>query len=323
MTVISDKIAPIDTTNDGLWDYFNPSLVSATDYYPFGMGMPGRGLHRDQYKFGFNGQEHEQAISEGGNHTTATFWEYDSRLGRRWNLDPIAKHNQSNYIVFSNSPIVMVDPKGDDDYFFSDGTFLFRSSKGSSVKIATKNGVQILSESKICNSALSKIGRHYAQKTDVLTGEEPIFGGSNDPLDPDIMSTQVWGGPAGNDYLGIVINNSPSPSEYLNDHNNFINAFVHEYVHFTLQYKNTITGWEKASPLNQSLRELRAYDTQVNHDSWVNTTSKFKEYIISLASREFEKLNIKNKELSISENLRNLIEEFNSNKSTNTDCETK
>ena len=41
MTVISDKITPIDTTNDGLWDYFNPSLVSAIDYYPFGMGMPG------------------------------------------------------------------------------------------------------------------------------------------------------------------------------------------------------------------------------------------------------------------------------------------
>ena len=41
MSVISDKVVPIDTSNDGLWDYFNPSLVSATDYYPFGMGMGG------------------------------------------------------------------------------------------------------------------------------------------------------------------------------------------------------------------------------------------------------------------------------------------
>ena len=52
MTVISDKIAPIDGTSDGLWDYFNPSLVSATDYYPFGMGMPGRSYISTYYRAG-------------------------------------------------------------------------------------------------------------------------------------------------------------------------------------------------------------------------------------------------------------------------------
>jgi len=125
MTVISDKITPIDTTNDGLWDYFNPSLVSATDYYPFGMGMPGRGVDRDQYKYGFNGQENEQGISEFGDHTTATFWEFDPRLGRRWNLDPKPDPSLSNYSTFKNSPVWINDPAGDTTYLYNrKGTYL-------------------------------------------------------------------------------------------------------------------------------------------------------------------------------------------------------
>ena len=42
----------------------------------------------DGYRFGFNGQEKVDEIAGAGNHTTAEFWEYDTRLGRRWNRDP-------------------------------------------------------------------------------------------------------------------------------------------------------------------------------------------------------------------------------------------
>ncbi len=44
------------------------------------------------------------------------YWEYDTRLGRRWNLDPVDQVSISNYAVLSNSPILKVDPLGDDDY---------------------------------------------------------------------------------------------------------------------------------------------------------------------------------------------------------------
>ena len=113
MTVISDKIAPIDTTSDGLWDYFNPSLVSATDYYPFGMGMPGRGVETNYYRFGFNTQERVNELSDDRNHTTAFFWEYDATLGRRWNLDPKPNPSNSQYSCLSNNPIYYVDYIGD------------------------------------------------------------------------------------------------------------------------------------------------------------------------------------------------------------------
>jgi hypothetical protein len=66
--------------------------------------------------FSFNGQEKTNEISGEGNHNTAMFWEYDTRIGRRWNVDPIIKPWQSGYLTFSNSPILKIDPNGDDDY---------------------------------------------------------------------------------------------------------------------------------------------------------------------------------------------------------------
>ena len=41
------------------------------------------------------------------------FWEYDSRLGRRWNLDPIQLESESPYACFGNNPILYSDPNGD------------------------------------------------------------------------------------------------------------------------------------------------------------------------------------------------------------------
>jgi hypothetical protein len=48
----------------------------------------------------------------GGGHTTAQFWEYDARLGRRWNIDPIDQISISNYACFGNNPIINIDPDG-------------------------------------------------------------------------------------------------------------------------------------------------------------------------------------------------------------------
>ncbi|HTO15173.1 MAG TPA: hypothetical protein VLZ83_05355 [Edaphocola sp.] len=68
----------------------------------------------DRYRFGFNGQEKVNEIAGVGNHNTAEFWEYDTRLGRRWNLDPIVKPWESGYAVYRNSPIAVADPDGQD-----------------------------------------------------------------------------------------------------------------------------------------------------------------------------------------------------------------
>jgi hypothetical protein len=66
-----------------------------------------------KYRYGFNGQEKDNEIAGEGNIYTAEFWQYDSRLGRRWNMDPRPNPSQSVYVCFGNNPIWLVDLYGD------------------------------------------------------------------------------------------------------------------------------------------------------------------------------------------------------------------
>ncbi|HRE75016.1 MAG TPA: RHS repeat-associated core domain-containing protein [Flavobacteriales bacterium] len=86
---------------------------SYLSYNPFGMLMPGRNGSQDQYRYGFNGQEKEKDITGTESHYSAEYWMYDSRLGRRWNLDPVDQVDVSNYACFLNNPCYFIDPKGD------------------------------------------------------------------------------------------------------------------------------------------------------------------------------------------------------------------
>jgi hypothetical protein len=77
------------------------------------MNMPGRTFTAGtQYRYGFNGQEKSDEIAAGL--TTAMYWEYDSRIGRRWNVDPVLKVWESPYLCLGGNPILYCDTKGDD-----------------------------------------------------------------------------------------------------------------------------------------------------------------------------------------------------------------
>jgi hypothetical protein len=79
--------------------------------------MPGRiyqATPTSKYRYSINGQETTPEIAP--NTTTALFWEYDSRIVKRWNVDPILKPWESPYAAFGNNPIRMVDPNGSDWY---------------------------------------------------------------------------------------------------------------------------------------------------------------------------------------------------------------
>ncbi|GEM_PF-3842633 len=94
------------------------------DYYPFGMLMPGRhytaGSSSLAYRYGMNGQEKDDEIYGNGNSYSAEFWQYDARIGRRWNIDPVVKPWESRYATFSNNPILFVDPNGDNAGIYKD-----------------------------------------------------------------------------------------------------------------------------------------------------------------------------------------------------------
>lgn len=92
-----------------------PIVLNATDYYPFGMPMPNRTYSLStgsKYRFGYNTQEKDDEVYGEGNLMSAKYWEYDARIGRRWNRDPITYTWQSPYSVNNDNPIVFTDPLG-------------------------------------------------------------------------------------------------------------------------------------------------------------------------------------------------------------------
>ena len=94
------------------------------------MPMPGRSYQSSNgYRYGMNGQEKDLEIFEGA--MTAEYWEYDSRLGRRWNTDPIDQISESNYSCFGNNPVLNTDVNGDFKTKF--GAKLYAFFKGGEV----------------------------------------------------------------------------------------------------------------------------------------------------------------------------------------------
>ncbi|WP_081203639.1 hypothetical protein, partial [Niastella yeongjuensis] len=71
----------------------------------------GRSVNVGGYGYGFNGQERSTELND--NSYGAEFWEYDSRIGRRWNLDPRPIVGLSQYSAFNNNPILNNDILGD------------------------------------------------------------------------------------------------------------------------------------------------------------------------------------------------------------------
>ena len=65
------------------------------------------------YRYGFNGQEKDNEVYGTGNLNTAEYWEYDTRIGRRWNVDPSTNPSESPYACLNNNPILFIDPNGD------------------------------------------------------------------------------------------------------------------------------------------------------------------------------------------------------------------
>jgi len=108
-------------------------VSSRLNYDPFGMLTVGRTWSAgSDYKYGFNGMKNDDEIYGNGNSYTAEFWQYDPRLMKRWNVDPIVKPWETPYAAFSNNPILNIDPKGANanPVFDTEGTFLGTDDKG-------------------------------------------------------------------------------------------------------------------------------------------------------------------------------------------------
>jgi hypothetical protein len=111
--VVGDRRIAFDPDTDLDVDYFEPEVLSARDFYPFGMVMPERSFSTQAYRYGFQNQEMDNEFSGTGNSYTAMFWQYDPRIGKRFNVDPKPNSSNSSYAAFLCNPILYSDEMGD------------------------------------------------------------------------------------------------------------------------------------------------------------------------------------------------------------------
>lgn len=113
LTTISDRKIGQDDIPNGLAEYYIPSVLSKSDYYPFGLEMPGRTMSSENHRFGFNGKEKDPAISSLSNYDYG-FRIYNPAIGRFLSVDPltISYPEWSPYSFAMNRPINGVDLDG-------------------------------------------------------------------------------------------------------------------------------------------------------------------------------------------------------------------
>jgi len=105
LAVISDKKILNGST-------FEADVVSANDYYPFGMTIASRTFQSETYRFGFNGKENDKDFGEGIQDYGARI--YDERNARFLSTDPLFKSYPwyTPYQFAGNMPIWAIDLDG-------------------------------------------------------------------------------------------------------------------------------------------------------------------------------------------------------------------
>jgi RHS repeat-associated protein len=99
----------------GVIDYFLADVVTANDYYPFGMGMPGRKWDNgSNYQYGFGGKRKDNEMYGEGNAYDFGERIYDPRLVKWLSVDPLQKKfpDLTPYNYCYNNPIRFFDPDG-------------------------------------------------------------------------------------------------------------------------------------------------------------------------------------------------------------------
>ncbi|UGU18129.1 hypothetical protein LS482_09640 [Sinomicrobium kalidii] len=108
------------------------NLAGATDFYPFGMVMPGRTLQSAEgYRYAYQGQEKD--AETGKEAFQLRLW--DSRIGRWLTTDPYGQYN-SPYLGMGNDPMNGIDPDGGWKTKF--GAWLYKTFNGGGTIVGEK-----------------------------------------------------------------------------------------------------------------------------------------------------------------------------------------
>jgi RHS repeat-associated protein len=139
-------------------DHYEAEVLSAQDYYPFGMLQPDRKWSLGSYRYGFNGKENDNEVKGEGNQIDFGARIYDPRIGRWMSPDPLEKEyaGASPYNFTLNSPIAFIDPDGNSVEPVRSSFALYRKKNGSlEITGAIKIKIQILNISSQANENLN------------------------------------------------------------------------------------------------------------------------------------------------------------------------
>lgn len=115
LATISDRSTVVNEDRDGVVDYYKVEVLSAQDYYPFGMQMPGRTSSAAvPYRYGFNGKENDNEVKGEGGQQDYGMRMYDPRVGRFLSIDPLESQYPfyAPYQFSGNSPVKFIDLDG-------------------------------------------------------------------------------------------------------------------------------------------------------------------------------------------------------------------
>jgi RHS repeat-associated protein len=119
LVTVSDLKLGIDANSDDIADAYAADVLSYTDYYPFGMPLPGRQLTpaSGSYRYGFNSKELDDdgtGMGGGGNTYDYGFRIYNPQIAKFLSVDPLTKEYPwyTPYQFAGNSPIWAIDLDG-------------------------------------------------------------------------------------------------------------------------------------------------------------------------------------------------------------------
>jgi RHS repeat-associated protein len=114
LATVSDKKRAVQNGTTGIVSHFVAEVVTAQDYYSFGMMMPGRkfNINKIKFRYGFNGKEDDNDAGEGIQDYGMRI--YDARLGRFLSVDALtdAYPWYTPYQFAGNIPILYIDLDG-------------------------------------------------------------------------------------------------------------------------------------------------------------------------------------------------------------------
>ncbi len=120
ISTVSDRAIPQEISSSGNVSFYQADIKSYSDYYPFGMQMPGRfeTAAGHNYRYGMSGMERDDEMKGAGNSYDFGRRIYDPRIGRWLTVDPLRslQPDQSTYKAFLNNPLVWTDPDGGTEY---------------------------------------------------------------------------------------------------------------------------------------------------------------------------------------------------------------